>query len=243
MVLRMKLLAAGMAAVAVAGTAAAQTAVRETTTTSTTEVRKASVVMNANVVVEGGTSVGKITDFVISDGGCIEYVVIDSESKYVLVPYSVIRVEGDRHVVSVNVTREKWRDIPTFTGTNWPLRDEAYLSKVRTTFGVRESGYGRDGDRRPLDNDRRDDRRDNRTDRRDDRRDQPPDRPQQRRDVENPNRNNPPPATRPDPNRTPPDTNRNTVPDRPRTPPPPPPGTPGTNPPPPERERPPVSAV
>jgi hypothetical protein len=227
-----------LAAAALAGSAAAQPT-REVT--STTEVRKASVVMNANVVVEGGASVGKITDFFISDGGCIEYVVIDSEGKYVMLPYSVIRVEGDRHVVAVNVTREKWRDIPTFTGSNWPIHDEAYISKVRTTFGVRDSGYRgdrRDGDRRPIG--------DNRNDNRNDRRDQPPDRPQNRRDVENPNRsgNNPPPA-RPDPNRNnPPDTNRGTdtnrnLPDRPRTPPPPPPGTPGTNPPP-NNDRPPV---
>src|SRR3954454_19303253 len=67
MTTRIRLLAAAVAAAALAGPAAAQTDVRQrtTTTTTTTEVRKASVVMNANVVVEGGATVGKVTDFVL----------------------------------------------------------------------------------------------------------------------------------------------------------------------------------
>jgi rRNA processing protein Gar1 len=259
---RLRLLAAGLAALTLAGSAAAQPETRRTTTTTTTttEFRRASGVMNANVVVQDGATVGKITDFVISDGGCIEYVVVDYDNKYVLVPYQVVRVDGERHVVQVSITQEKFREIPTFTGTNWPLTDQQYIGKVRTVFGVTESGYRgdrRDGDRRPMDrtDDRRDDRRDARPT---DRRDQPTP-PQQRRDVENPNRNptpppsNNPPTTRPpDPTRNPPPppadrppadrpTDRSTDRDRPRTPPPPPPGTPGTNPPqPPDRDRPPV---
>jgi hypothetical protein len=240
MTTRIKLLAVGVTALALVGPLAAQPETRRTTTTTTTttEVRKASVVMNANVVVEDGATVGKITDFVISDGGCIEYVVVDYDNKFVLVPYQVVRVDATKHVVQVSLTREKWRDIPTFTGTNWPVTDQQYITKVRTVFGVSESGFRgdrRDGDRRPLD--RGDDRRDNRTDRRDDRRDPPP---PQRRDVENPGRPGstpppPPPATRP----APPNTDRpreNPVapaapvapPGKPQPPPPP----PSSNPPP-----------
>jgi hypothetical protein len=228
-----------------AGVAAAQqrtTEVRQTTT-GTTEVIKGTVVTGANVVVEGGATVGKVTDFVISDGGCIDYVVVSYNDRYVLVPWQVVHVNAGQHVVQVNVTQEKWREIPTFTGTNWPVTDQQYIQRVRTVFGTTESHFrgGRDADRRPLGDqprtpaDRqadRQDRRDNRTDRRDDRRDQ-------RRDVENPNRpgdpNRPPDATR-DPNRDrnrdrdrtpPPGSNPNTPPpanpNPPRTPPPPPP--------------------
>src|SRR5436305_14003632 len=116
MTVRTRTLAAAAAALALAGPAAAQTEVRQTTTTttSTTEVRKASVVMSANVVVEGGATVGKVTDFVISDGGCIEYVVVSEQDKYVLVPYQVVRVDEGRHVGSVNVTQEQWRGNPKF---------------------------------------------------------------------------------------------------------------------------------
>ena len=233
-----RLLTAGAAVLTLAGTALAQpTGVRSTTTTTTTttEVRKASGFLHANVALEGGATVGRITDFVLSDGGCIEYVVVDSNGQYVLLPYQAVRYEPGQNVVQVNVTAQKWHDLPTFTGSNWPVHDQAYISKVRTAFGVtgtgvRDSSYrGGDrgvGDRQPLD------RRDNRQDNRDNRRDQ-------RSGVENPNRtgNVPPtgtnpPTTRPGDNRNPPppDVNRGTGTSPGRTPPPPPPGTPGTNP-------------
>jgi hypothetical protein len=194
MAFRMRILATGIVALALADMAAAQPPeVRRTTTTTTTVVRKASVVMNATVVVQDGATVGRITDFVISDGGCIDYVVVDANGQFVLIPYQVVRVEGDRHIVQVNVTREKFREIPTFTGSNWPVTDQHYIGRVRTVFGVTESGYRgdrREGERKPMDRP---------DDRRNDRRDQPPPPPQQRRDVENPNRNPPPPAPNPAP--------------------------------------------
>jgi hypothetical protein len=164
--------AAAVAAAALAGPVAAQ-AVRETTTTTTTEIRKGSGLMNVNVAIEGGATIGRVTDFVISDGGCSEYVVVDSDSRFVLVPFQVVQFDPGRRIMSVNVTRDAWRKIPTFTGTNWPVYDQKYISRVRTTFGVHESGYRGDRDRRPLTpgDERRDDRR---QDRRDDRGTQPP---------------------------------------------------------------------
>ncbi len=218
----MRLLAAAVAGLTFVGSATAQPATRQTTTTTTTtEVRRASGIMNSNVVVQDGATVGRITDFVVSEGGCIDYVVVDYDNKYVLVPYQVVRVEGDRHIVQVNITRDKFREIPTFTGNNWPVTDQQYIGRVRSAFGVTESGYRgdrRDGDRRPLapGEERRDARP---TDRRDQ-----PQPPQQRRDAENPNRN-PPPAPNPNPPARPSDTNR--------TPPPPPPDRPSDRPPPP----------
>jgi hypothetical protein len=224
---------AAMAAAALAGPVAAQT-VRESTTTTTTEIRKGSALMNVNVAVEGGATVGRVTDFVISDGGCIEYVVVESDSRFMLVPFQVVQFDPGRRIVSVNVSRDAWRNIPTFTGTNWPVHDQNYISRVRSTFGVRESGYRGDRDRQPLTpgQDRRDDRR---QDRRDDRGTQPPPRP----GVDNPTRpgNAPPGGTNPPPgsNRPADNTGRNPPPpdrdpnrDR-RNPPPPPPGTPGTD--------------
>src|SRR5262245_1151487 len=107
---------------------------RETTTTgTTTEVRKITTVMGANLVVQDGVTVGKIEDIVFTDNGCIDYVVVSHESKFVLVPWSVVRVDTARHVVQVNVTREKFLQVPTFTATNWPnLTNSQYIQQVRT---------------------------------------------------------------------------------------------------------------
>jgi hypothetical protein len=186
-----------------------------TVTSTTTTVHKGTVFMGANVVLQDNTSVGRVEDFVITDGGCIDYVVVSYDSKYVLVPWTVATWTGDR-TVRVNITQARFREVPTFTRDAWPnLTDTQYIQRVRTAWGVTDSRYG-DPNRQPLDRrderrDIRDDRRDNRDqrrddktrppDRRDDRRDTRDDRRDtrdardQRKDVENPNR---PPTTNPD---------------------------------------------
>jgi PRC-barrel domain len=150
MVDRAKLLLASLAVLAVAGSAVAQVPeVRQATGTTPTVVRRASMIMNANVAVQGGATVGKIIDFVISDNGYVEYVVVENGSNYVLMPYQALRVEADRRVW-INITRERFGEIPTFTGSNWPLADQRYLGRVRTVFGITESGYRGDRERQPT---------------------------------------------------------------------------------------------
>jgi PRC-barrel domain len=184
--------------VLLAGSAAGQTTTqtRQVTSTTTT-IHKGSVLTGATVVVQDGATIGRVEDFVISDGGCIDYVVVSYDGKFVLVPWGAATWSADR-TVRVNVTREKFREVPTFTRDQWPnLQDTQYVQRVRTVFGVTESRYG-DPNRRPLDRreDRRDERRDIRDERRDDRKDRRDDaRDPQRRDVENKNRT--PPKDRP----------------------------------------------
>jgi PRC-barrel domain len=144
---------------------------------TTTIVHKGTVLTGATVVVQDGATIGKVEDFVITDGGCIEYVVVAYDSKYVFVPWTVMTWTQDR-TVRVNVTREKFVAVPTFTRDRWPsLTETRYVEQVRTAFGVTESRFG-DPNRRPPD--RWDDAKDRREDRRDAK--------DQRKDVENPNR-------------------------------------------------------
>src|SRR5947209_9627856 len=131
------------------------------TSTTTTEVHRLSTVMGANLVVQDGATVGKVEDIVLSDSGCLDYVVVAYESNFVLVPWTATTVDFGQRVVRVDVTREKFREIPTFTRDRWPdLRDTRYTERVQAVFGTR-------GGRQTESNFRREDRRD---DRRDDRR-------------------------------------------------------------------------
>ena len=167
----------------VVGAVIAQQRTETRTVTSTTTIQRGTVVMGANVVLQDGTAVGRVEDFVITSGGCIDYVVVSYESKYVLVPWTVATWSGDR-AIRVNITRDRFVAVPTFTRDQWTtVQDTQFIQKVRTAWGVTDSRYG-DPNRQPLD--RRDDRRDTRDDRRDAR--------DQRKDVENPNR---PPTTNP----------------------------------------------
>src|SRR5689334_8778059 len=178
---------------------------RETTTTSTTTIHKVSAVMGDNVVVSDGGTVGKVEDIVLSENGCVDYVVVSYENKYVLVPWGVTTWNVQDRTLRVNITKDRFTQVPTFTRDRWPsLTDSQYIGQVRTAFGVTESGYRgdrREGDRRPLApgaenrQDRRDNRQDNRTDRRDNRQDNRTDRQDNRTDRRDANR---PPADRRD---------------------------------------------
>jgi hypothetical protein len=207
----------------VVGALLAQTRTDTRTVASTTTIQRGTVVMGANVVLQDGTTVGRVEDFVISSGGCIDFVVVSFESKFVLVPWTVATWSRDR-TIRVNITRERFREVPTFSRDQWTtVQDAQFIQKVRSAWGVSESRFGEG--RQPLDRrDTSDQRRDDRTnppDRRDDRTN-PPDRRDtrdQRKDVENPNR---PPTTNPPERR---DTSKDKDRDRPKPPdrPPPPP--------------------
>jgi hypothetical protein len=99
---------------------------------------KLSAVMEARVILSDDARIGKIVDVVLNDSGCVEYVVVSEEDKYVLVPWGVVTVNFEERVVRVDITREKWRDVPTFGRDNWPtLTDSRFTEKMRAVFGER----------------------------------------------------------------------------------------------------------
>jgi hypothetical protein len=51
---------------------------------------------------------------------CIDYLVVVSEDKYVLVPWDSATVDFERRTVTAEIAREKFRDVPTFTRDRWP---------------------------------------------------------------------------------------------------------------------------
>src|SRR5262249_42772693 len=72
-----------------------------------TALHRASIVLGAPVVLAGGGTYGKITDFVISADGCIAYVVMADQDNFVMVPWSYMRVDYGQRMVSVDVTRDR----------------------------------------------------------------------------------------------------------------------------------------
>jgi len=184
--------------------------------------------MGAKVTMERGeSSFGKVTDIVLSEGGCVEYLIISYEDELVPVPWGVVKYDvGERTVaITTSVTKEKLRDV-RFRSGSWPnFHEDRWMRNMKTVWGDRafrnERGdsTGTGGDRRDIRDerrDRRDDRRDirdERRDRRDDRRDdrsttpdRKPDRPRDDRNTDRPrdDRTPPPRPDRPSTPRTPP---------------------------------------
>lgn len=104
------------------------------------QVRKATLVMGAPVRIQGGVMLGKIEDFVINDTGCIEYMVIAYDDRYVLVPWSVATVNFEQRMVVVDVTRERLHQI-SFARNSWPnLADAQFRQRQQTIFGAKAAG-------------------------------------------------------------------------------------------------------
>jgi len=106
-------------------------------------VRRSSLMIGASVTLQGGHQFGKITDFVIDDGGCIEYVIITHEDYYYAVPWTVATFHIDKRTVVLDIERSRINDIPSFTDFN-VLVTADFRAKTRKFFG---DGAGRDRDR------------------------------------------------------------------------------------------------
>jgi len=104
-------------------------------TTSTTQVRRVSSVLQANVRVEGGDQIGRVEDVVINDSGCVEFVVISYEDKYLVVPWTITTVSYEQKVVTLDITRDRLAQAPTFTRNNWSyLSNPQWVRRVQTFY-------------------------------------------------------------------------------------------------------------
>jgi len=179
---------AGLLAVTAAwGQVARERSSTTTTTTrsgSKTEIQKISTIMKSKVLIQDDQNAGKVVDFVLSDGGCLDYIVASYEDDYYVIPFSAATLRYDDSVVFVDISRSTFRNLQFFSSNNWPdLHARSFQDKVFSSFNVsstrregqttfkRETGTDRtDADRKDRDVDRKDrdvDRKDRDADRKD----------------------------------------------------------------------------
>jgi hypothetical protein len=115
-------------------------AVAQTTTRSTTTVsyHRVSTLVGTTFSL-GTTTVGKVTEVVFNDGGCIEYLVVQEADGFVVVPWSIATVNYEQRTVTVQsttVTVDRLREL-RFTGDRWPnFADQAYAQRVQSVWGA-----------------------------------------------------------------------------------------------------------
>jgi hypothetical protein len=101
--------------------------------------RRVSNILGAKVTIQNNVSIGKVEDLIINDNGTIDYMVVLNEDKYVLVPWNAGIVDFDQRTIAVEIPREKFREVPTFTRERWPdLNDRVYVEKLHGYYGVRQ---------------------------------------------------------------------------------------------------------
>ncbi|MFL5329044.1 MAG: PRC-barrel domain-containing protein [Gemmataceae bacterium] len=121
--------------------------------------RRMKQVIGGKVSIQGGVSIGTVDDIIFNDDGCIDYVVVINEGRYVVMPWTAAKFNFEDRTATVNVTQERWREVPTFTAQTYPTinyYEPAFVQRVYGYYGVQVPV------RHDVRTDRRGDRRDDR---------------------------------------------------------------------------------
>jgi PRC-barrel domain len=118
------------------------------------ETRRAKDVLGAKVSIRGDLAIGTVDDIIFSDDGYIDYLVVLNEGKYVLVPWEAAKFDFGKRAAAVDITQERFREVPTFTRGQWPqVYEPAYREKIYTYYGLKPGQERRierrDSPRRP----------------------------------------------------------------------------------------------
>jgi hypothetical protein len=101
------------------------------------------------VVLKDTVSVGKIEDIVLSDEGCVEYLVVAYQEKFIVVPWAVGRFDFERRTIALEIAKDRFTEVPTFTREKWPdFTDTKYLETVHKFYGVKPGQRPRVEERR-----------------------------------------------------------------------------------------------
>jgi hypothetical protein len=102
-----------------------------------------STFLRTSILLRGGSEFGLIEDLVISSRGSVDFIVVGFEEKLFAVPFSLARVDFTRKVVSIDVTRERLLQAPSFTSDRFPnLAAKSEFSQQVNTFFQAEKGRG-----------------------------------------------------------------------------------------------------
>jgi hypothetical protein len=121
---------------------------KETTRTTTTTVRKVTAIIGTKVSLKDD-SLGKVTDIVINEDGCIDYLIIADAEEYIAVPWGAVRYDVSERTITVTstVTREKLKSV-RFRSSSWPdFYSEKWRRSAGQVWGEKSLRRDRDGAR------------------------------------------------------------------------------------------------
>jgi hypothetical protein len=108
-----------------------------------TEFLTLSTLLRTSILLRGGGEFGLVEDLVISSRGNIDFIVVGFEEKLIAVPFSMARVDFTQKVVSIDVTRERLLQAPSFSRDRFPnLSAKSEFSQQVSTFFQAEKGRG-----------------------------------------------------------------------------------------------------
>jgi hypothetical protein len=120
----------------VPGTVPSQTSVHEGA--RPVEALRSKSILGARVSIQGGVAVGTVEDIVFTESGCIDYLVVAEEGRYVMVPWEAARFNFPQRTATIEITQERFREVPTFTSERWPnVYEPAYRERIYGYYGLK----------------------------------------------------------------------------------------------------------
>jgi sporulation protein YlmC with PRC-barrel domain len=99
---------------------------------------RAKTLIGSKVSIEGGTAVGTVTDIIFDNDGTLDYLVVDHDNKFVTVPWEAAKWDLGQRTAVINITPERWQEIPTYTSEAYPnFYEPAYREKIYNYYNVK----------------------------------------------------------------------------------------------------------
>jgi len=124
-----------------------RTTVRKQTNTS---IIRSSVFVGAPVSISGGASLGTVQDIVLSEGGCVDYVIVNYDNRLVPVPWMAGSFRATDRAFLLTLEESQLAQLPTFTDYA-QLSDAAFVTKVNTFYKVDDRTRDRRNDKSSRD--------------------------------------------------------------------------------------------
>ncbi|MDX1968384.1 MAG: hypothetical protein SFV23_14505 [Planctomycetaceae bacterium] len=104
----------------------------------TVRVQKLSVLLKSKVLIQEDQPAGQVVDVVFSEGGCVDYVVVNYEQQYYAIPYSAVTMRYADQIVFVDVAPAQFRKVQFFSNTSWPdFYADTFRQQTFSTFAVK----------------------------------------------------------------------------------------------------------
>jgi hypothetical protein len=102
---------------------------------ASTGILRSTAMMGSAVNFRDGSALGKVSDFVINDGGCVQYVVVSYQNRFVPVPWMAATYNSADRSLMLGIDQAQLAQIPTF-GQYSELSNAQFGQKVNTFFKV-----------------------------------------------------------------------------------------------------------
>lgn len=99
---------------------------------------RAKQVIGSKLAIQGNAEAGTVDDIVLDEHGNVDYLIVaTADGQLVSVPWDAAVYNADKRVATVQITPEKFQQVPTYTAQQYPAYSTpAYRTQVYGYYGL-----------------------------------------------------------------------------------------------------------